>query len=250
MDLKEQDALGGDAAQHWYYRAKAPALDRVVGPTPGPVLDIGAGAGFFARHLLQRGSPSAVCVDPGYDSDRDEVVNGRPLSFRRAPYAGPVSLILMMDVLEHVDDDVGLARSVIAAAAAAGTRVVVTVPAFQWMWSGHDVFLEHRRRYTLSGVQRVLAAAGLHTEGGRYLYGSVLPLAVATRVLARLVRQALGRPIPPASQMRPASPKANTILSATCVAEAMLPGNPVARLTAMTWAKCPDRPRAVGTKRP
>lgn len=236
MDLKEQDALGGDATQHWYYRAKAAALDRVVGPTPGSVLDIGAGAGFFARHLLQRGAPSAVCVDPGYDSDRDEVVDGRPLSFRRAPYAGPVSLILMMDVLEHVDDDVGLARSVIAAAAA-GTRVVVTVPAFQWMWSEHDVFLEHRRRYTLAGIQRVLAAAGLHMEGGRYLYGFVLPLAAAMRVPARMMRQALGRPIPPASQMHPASALPNSILSAVCRIEALLPGNPVAGLTAMAWGR-------------
>lgn len=238
MDLKEEDALGGDAAQHWYYRAKAAALDRVVGPAPGPVLDVGAGAGFFARHLLLRGAPSAVCVDPGYDNDREELVGGRPLSFRRAPHTGPVSLILMMDVLEHVDDDVGLARSVIAAAAP-GTRVVVTVPAFQWMWSGHDVFLEHRRRYTLAGIKRVLAAAGLRPEGGRYLYGLVLPMAAATRVPARLVRQTLGRPIPPASQMRPASPVANAILSAICRAEALLPGNTVAGLTAMAWGRVP-----------
>ena len=129
MDLKEQEALGGDAAKHWYYLAKAAALDRVVGPTPGLVLDVGAGAGFFARHLLLRGAPSAVCVDPGYDADRDELVDGRPLLFRRVPHTGPVSLILMMDVLEHVDDDVALARTVIAAAAP-GTRIVVTVPVF------------------------------------------------------------------------------------------------------------------------
>ena len=238
MDLKEQDALGGDAAQHWYYRAKAAALDRVVGPTPGPVLDVGAGAGFFARHLLQRGAPSAVCVDPGYDSDRDEAVDGRPLSFRRAPYSGPVSLILMMDVLEHVDDDVGLARSVISAAAP-GTRVVVTVPAFQWMWSEHDVFLEHRRRYTLAGIQRVLAAAGLHTEGGRYLYGFVLPLAAAMRVPARLVAQLSGRPLAARGQMQAVSPIINTMLSAVCRLEALLPGNSVAGLTAITWGRVP-----------
>ena len=54
----------------------------------------------------------------------------------------------MMDVLEHVSDDVGLVREY-AKRAKPGTRFVVSVPAFMWLWSGHDVFLEHHRRYTL-----------------------------------------------------------------------------------------------------
>ena len=238
MDLKEQAAVGGNAAQHWYYRAKAAALGRIVGPAPGAVLDVGAGAGFFARHLLAQGAPSAVCVDPGYDHDWAEQVAGRPLLFQRAPYTGAVGLTLMMDVLEHVDDDVGLARSVIAAAAP-GTLVVVTVPAFQWMWSGHDVFLEHRRRYTLGGVKRVLTAAGLGALGGRYLYGLVLPLAAATRVPSRVFHHWRGRALAPASQMRPVSPLANAVLSAACTLEALLPANPVAGLTAMAWGRVP-----------
>lgn len=238
MDLKEQEALGAGIDRHWYYKSKAAALDRVVGAAPGRVLDVGAGAGFFARHLLLRGATSAVCVDPGYASDLDELVYDRPLLFRRAAQTGPAELILMMDVLEHVDDDVGLARTVIAAAAP-GTRVVVTVPAFNWMWSGHDVFLEHRRRYTLAGVHRVLAAAGLRNEGGRYLYGFVLPLAAASRVPARVMQIVLGRPLRPASQMRPARPLANTVLSAMCRMEALLPGNPIAGLTAMAWGRVP-----------
>lgn len=238
MDLKEQDALGSDAARHWYYRAKAAALDRVVGPTPGAVLDVGAGAGFFARHLLERGASSAVCVDPGYERDWDEQVAGRPIAFRRSPHTGPVDVVLMMDVLEHVDDDVGLARSVVGAAAP-GTLVVVTVPAFQWMWSGHDVFLEHRRRYTLAGAQRVLTAAGLAAPEGRYLYGLVLPLAAATRVPARLLHQARGRALPPASQMKPVGAVANAVLSAVCAIEARLPGNRLAGLTAMAWGRVP-----------
>ncbi len=238
MDLKEQDAIGGDAARHWYYRAKAAALDRVVGSAPGTVLDVGAGAGFFARHLLERGAPGAVCVDPGYDRDWDEQVAGRPLRFRRTPHAGPVGVILMMDVLEHVDDDVGLARSVIAAAAP-GTLVVVTVPAFQWMWSGHDVFLEHRRRYTLAGIQRVLGAAGLDAIEGRYLYGLVLPLAAATRVPSRLLHRARGQALPAVSQMKPVGAVANAVLSAACAIEARLPVNRVGGLTAMAWGRVP-----------
>jgi len=235
MDLKEEIILGDGVASHWYYRAKAAALDRVAGPAPGQVLDVGAGAGFFSRHLLRGAATGAVCVDPGYAADWDEVVAGKLLQFRRDPPAGHASTVLMMDVLEHVDDDVALARAYVAAAAP-GTRVIVTVPAFNWMWSGHDDFLEHRRRYTLDGVRQVLRQAGLSVEGGRYLYGLLLPLAAATRLPQRL-GQALGRPRVAASQMRPAGPLANAILGAVCAAEARLPGNPVAGLTAMAWGR-------------
>ena len=235
MDLKEEVILGDGVASHWYYRAKAAALDRVAGPAPGQVLDVGAGAGFFSRHLLRGAATGAVCVDPGYATDWDEIVAGKPLQFRRDPPAGRASTILMMDVLEHVDDDVALARAYLAAAAP-GTRVIVTVPAFNWMWSGHDDFLEHRRRYTLGGVGQVLRKAGLSVEGGRYLYGLLLPLAAATRLPQRL-GQALGRPRVAASQMRPAGPLANAILGVVCAAEAWLPANPVAGLTAMAWGR-------------
>ena len=53
MDLKEEDILGADIGRHWYYRAKAAALRRAVGGlSPQRILDVGAGSGFFSRHLL------------------------------------------------------------------------------------------------------------------------------------------------------------------------------------------------------
>ena len=238
MDLKEEALLGAGVADHWYYRAKARALDRVAGPAPGRVLDVGAGAGFFSRHLLARGATAAVCVDPGYEADRDDCVAGKPLLFRRMPPDAAADLVLMMDVLEHVDDDVGLARSYVSAAAP-GTRLIATVPAFQWMWSGHDDFLEHRRRYTLTGLRHVLSAAGLQTEGGRYLYGFVLPAAMATRLPGQVLGRLVGRAPAVASQLRPMGTVASAVLSAACAAEAWLPGNLVAGLTAMAWGRVP-----------
>lgn len=237
MDLKEEALLGDAVATHWYYRAKSEALDSVVGDAPARVLDVGAGAGFFSRHMLERGAGAAVCVDPGYDDDRDTEHAGRPLLFRRAAPGQPSDLVLMMDVLEHVDDDVGLAAEYIRAARP-GTRVVVTVPAFGWMWSAHDEFLEHRRRYTLTGLKEVLLQAGLRLDGGRYLYGLLLPAAAATRLPGQVARK-LGRTGPAASQMRPAGPVVNAVLRAACQVEAWLPANTLAGLTAMAWGTVP-----------
>jgi hypothetical protein len=63
-----------------------------------------------------------------------------------------------MDVLEHVDDDVGILRDAMSSAAPDAT-FLISVPAFQFMCSGHDASLEHKRRYTLRGVERDASAA-------------------------------------------------------------------------------------------
>ena len=235
MDLKEQAILGEAIGAHWYYRAKSAAVARMLrGLQPTELLDVGAGSGFFARALLQDSAvAAATCVDPGYDDERDELAAGKPLRFRRDVAWTSADLVLMMDVIEHVDDDVGLVRDYVQRVPR-GARFLVTVPAFQALWSAHDVFLEHRRRYTLPGVEAVLRAGGLSVERGCYFYGVLFPLAAATRLLKRL------RHAEPRSQMRPMRALPNAALWLACRAE--LPffrANRIAGLTAMVLAVKP-----------
>jgi SAM-dependent methyltransferase len=184
MDLKEQDLLGEDIARHWYYRAKSAALRRLVRGLPNRhILDVGAGSGFFSRELLAR-TPAreATCVDTGYLEDRDEWVAGKPIRFRRESREADADLVLLMDVLEHVRDDRGLLTDC-ALRARNRTHFIVTVPAFDRLWSGHDVFLGHERRYTLPEVEALVASAGLEVATGAYFFGLVFPLAAARRLV-------------------------------------------------------------------
>jgi hypothetical protein len=215
MDLKEEALLGGDASKHWYYRSKLAALRLAIsGLPPMPVLDVGAGSGFFSRALLTGGEASeATCIDPGYASDSDQQVNGRTLRFRRVPERSDAGLVLMMDVLEHVPDDAALLADYVAQVPA-GARVMVTVPAFQALWSGHDVFLEHYRRYTLHQVERLLQNAGLQVELGCYFFAALLPLVAAARLGKRLLGSG-----PPASDMGRVGPLADAAFGAICRAE-------------------------------
>lgn len=219
MDLKEEALLGGDVHRHWYYRAKLAALLKATDDLPQKsALDVGAGAGFFSRALLAAGrADKAICVDPGYPDDHDEEVAGRPLQFRRASpeSADDVGLVMMMDVLEHVPDDVALARDYVEQIPS-GARVIATVPAFQWLWSGHDVFLEHYRRYTLPQLEKTLISAGLKIEFGSYYYGAVLPAAVAFRMAKRLGGDS-GRE--PKSDMQQFGPVLNGLFWGACRAE-------------------------------
>jgi SAM-dependent methyltransferase len=187
MDIKEEGLIKGDIAKHWYYRAKLAALHRMLAQRdPTLILDVGAGLGFFSGSLLESTNAwAATCVDPGYPEDRDDERMGKPLLFRRSVDQSDADLVLLMDVIEHVQDDVGLVREYVNKVAP-GTRFIVTVPAFMWLWSGHDVFLEHFRRYTLPRIERVLQAGGLTVELGCYFYAGVLPLVALSRMAERL----------------------------------------------------------------
>jgi len=233
MDLKEEDILGNDIGRHWYYQSKAAALCRIVGPlAPKRLLDVGAGSGFFSRHLLANGAQSALCVDVGYEQTWDETVGGKPVLYRRDCDATDCDLVLMMDVLEHVENDAGLVRHY-ATKVPSGAHFLVTVPAFRFLWSGHDVFLEHKRRYTLAEIEQTMRSAGLDVVRGAYYFGAVFPLAAAVRLATRSDPS-------PRSSLKKHGALTNGLLAAACAAELPLfPLNRLAGLSAFVLAKKP-----------
>lgn len=234
MDLKEEDILGADIGRHWYYRSKAAALRRAVGSlAPKHLLDIGAGSGFFSRHLLERtAAESALCVDIGYPADRDDSVAGKPVRYRRDTGPTDCDLVLMMDVLEHVDDDRWLVRHY-ADKVPSGAHFLVTVPAFAFLWSGHDVFLEHKRRYRLPEIESSMRDAGLEIVRGSYYFGFVFPLAAAVRLADRNTTE-------PRSSLKKQGTLTNGALTAICAAELPLfPLNRLAGLSCFVLAKKP-----------
>ena len=178
MDVKEEDILGERVADHWYYRAKGRMMLSTLGRKPrNRVLDVGAGSGVFSKLMLDgQRADEAICVDPAYREEFEEDRAGRRLAFRREKPSDDADLVLMMDVLEHVDDDLGLLKAY-SDDLPSRAEVFITVTAFQSLWSGHDVFLEHRRRYRLEEVEDLVQRAGLEVSKGRYFYGGLFPVA-------------------------------------------------------------------------
>ena len=213
MDLKEEQILGDAIADHWYYSSKANAVRQLVGDTPGRILDIGAGSGFFSKHLLEYTNASeACCVDIAYQEESSTEHAGKPLAYWRSCGEYQADLLLYMDVLEHVDDDLGLLTMALDQLDSGG-RILITVPAFALLWSNHDIFLEHKRRYTLSQVETLIANAGLELERGCYYFGAVFPVAAGIRLSERLRGIKADKP---ASQLKQHSPLVNSILAGLC----------------------------------
>jgi len=236
VDLKEEDILGEAVSKHWYYQSKASALlDYVKHLNPQSVLDVGAGSGFFSKELLTRTeAKDALCIDTSYSAERNDFIANKPIRYRT--HSGPVDvdLVLMMDVLEHVDNDIGLLSEYIDKVSA-GTYFLITVPAFSFLWSGHDEFLGHKRRYTLKEIEKVVENAGLIVECGSYFFGLVFPLAAVLRLLEGSFNS---QGHPPRSQLKKHNPIVNgTLMSICSVDRLFLHINRLAGLTSFCLAR-------------
>lgn len=230
MDLKELNSV--DPWTHWYYRSKLVALRSAIRRRrwePLTLMDVGAGSGFFSEALIVEGvGTSAVCVDPNY-SDEDLGVRGAITYVRETKSASVENsdLLLFIDVLEHVDDDHSVLASYISNAKP-GAGVIITVPAFMSMWSAHDVFLEHRRRYRLADLEALARESGLHVLDARYLFGSIFPVAWLSRRCRRSQR--------PSSDLRVLPSPVNWVLRFVSSAEHSCVANRIAGTSAMIVA--------------
>lgn len=186
MDLKEEQAIGGDPASHWYYISKGKAIRSLIGEGPfASVLDVGAGSGVFSRMLTECGvAESSVCVDPNYSDEFLARDGSGSIDYVRSVTETDASLVLMIDVIEHVDDDIALIADY-ARMSAPGTKFLISVPAFNFLWSSHDDFLEHRRRYSLESLERSVRGAGLEPKTLRYFFGMLFPAVAAMRIADR-----------------------------------------------------------------
>lgn len=181
--------------RHWWYRGRREVLERVVRrldlPPHARILDAGCGSGRnmveFARHGAVTGVElSETSVAIARDRGAGEVVAGSVLEM---PFAdASFDLAASLDVIEHLEDDLAALRE-LRRVVAPGGALLVTVPAYQWLWSGHDEVNHHFRRYTRRSLQRAGEQAGWRQVRTTYFNSLLLPAAIVLRVLDRFSRK-------------------------------------------------------------
>ena len=179
---------------NWWFVVRRRFLQswvRIGGAVPrdGRMLEVGAGTGANLDMLRTFGRVTALEPDRfacDYISRRFDVETVRA----RLPHGNGLRdfhLIVALDVLEHIDDDVAALRSMHGMLKERG-RVIVTVPAFQFLWSAHDERLHHKRRYRASELVKRMEEAGFCIVHRSYFNFLLFPVAVAVRLLDRLVK--------------------------------------------------------------
>jgi len=211
--------------KHWWFAGRTWSLlnmiDREVEPNGRKrVLDIGSGAGNMFHHLARYGAvvgvdnnpkPIEVARERGYDV-REGRAEDLPLEDES------FDLVALLDTVEHCDDDMAVLRECYRVCVPGG-HLVVTVPAFMWLWSHNDVLNDHKRRYTAKELEEKLSRIGFRIKRMTYNNFFVFPMA-ASLILMRRGTDAepdLGSPhFDDESyqvEMEPAPPWLNTILS-------------------------------------
>ena len=163
----------------------------------GGVLDVGAGDAWLAEQLRAVLAPEArlACWDIHYPDDHppSSATGSGVIEFSPTRPAGRFGAVLMLDVVEHVEHDVAFVADNVEASLAPGGWVLVSVPAYQSLFSDHDRALRHFRRYAPRALAGVLESAGLAVQLRGGLFHGLLPLRAA-----QLLRQRRsGPPAPP-----------------------------------------------------
>ena len=194
------DVMAEQARTHWWYRARRALVSQALGNTPrrhsDRLIDIGCGTGDNIGALVDATGCSAVGTDlslyalhhaprSASGSTLVSMAFGEALPFPSAS----ADVLTCMDVIEHVDDDERVLRE-FGRVLRPGGVVLLTTSAYMWMWSEHDVWAAHRRRYTARGLAEVTTRAGFEVLRTSYYNAVLLPPAWLLRrtPLRRLVK--------------------------------------------------------------
>jgi SAM-dependent methyltransferase len=180
---------------HWWFTGRRKVLTALIGdlelPPNAKIAEVGCGVGGNLEMLRAFGEVSAVEPDAESRAYIDQrlgmavqdglLPDGLPLA------RGSFDAVCAFDVVEHVDDDAGSVRA-LADLVKSGGYLVITVPAYQWMWSHHDVLHHHKRRYQRPAIEALVREAGLSIVRSSYFNGLLFPMAALVRLAKKALR--------------------------------------------------------------
>jgi SAM-dependent methyltransferase len=177
---------------HWWFHARSEIVQRIIEKfgnlKPGEtILDIGCGTGAILKNLSAKYNVVGIDMSPlavEYSKKRGlkNVFQMPVQEFPKEKF--DVKTAILLDVIEHIDDDIDVLRSARDIVGPEG-RVIITVPANTWMWSAHDVMNHHKRRYTAETLRKALDRAGLEPIKMTYYNTLLFPLAAVQKFLER-----------------------------------------------------------------
>lgn len=178
--------------RHWWFRGRWAVVEAMLARTPLPaeprILDAGCGTGGNLQRYALMGkasgvdpSPEAVgfCRERGFESVEQAGLEDLPFG------DGSFDLIAATDVLEHIAAEQEALRE-LWRVAAPGAALLLTVPAYMWLWSEEDEKLHHQRRYTRPRLRQAVEGAGWEPRIATYFNSLLLaPIALARRLPRR-----------------------------------------------------------------
>jgi SAM-dependent methyltransferase len=232
-DIPMPDSIPEDS--HWWFASRTRALNAVMEPLLPRIpdfrlLDVGCGAGNMMHHLSRYGRVKGLEIDErpvkvahqrGYDVDLFDVTD--PMPFDDHSF----DVVTALDVIEHNEDDLVILTDSYRVLKPGG-YLIITVPAFMWLWSHNDDINAHVRRYTATDIKQKLTQAGFKVRRVTYNNFFVFPMAAALILLRRFAKaepELASHHLDEDEyqvEMEPASPPVNAVLTMVGQVEAAL----------------------------
>jgi len=183
LDLHTYEILYQVEETHWWHTARRNiVLDWIHQSYPGrsdlAILDAGCGTGLMLQQMQQLGHAEGVDIsDEALDFCRKRgLANVQRADLLELPFAeGTFDLVTALDVLEHLDDDVGGLREM-RRVLKPGGRLFIFAPAHKWLWSLQDEVSHHKRRYTARTLRETVRQSGLEIDRQSYVSMFLLPV--------------------------------------------------------------------------
>ncbi len=182
--------------RHWWFVARRAIIlsllkNRAHVRDGAEILDAGCGTGATLQAFSQRYRSSGIDVSPiAVEQCRARGLNSVAVgTFEKFPFPDKsFDLIALLDVIEHIDDDVATLQ-LAGKYLKDGGCILLTVPAFQFLWSKHDDLNQHKRRYTRRVLKERLKKSGYTIDFISYYNTLLFPLALAERLLEKLLHK-------------------------------------------------------------
>ncbi|MGB3187470.1 MAG: class I SAM-dependent methyltransferase [Ornithinimicrobium sp.] len=186
MNSEQPGSASIEQPEYWWYRARSELLHAALGGhvgQPGRLLDVGSADGPSVAWLTGT-EHATVDLDPrGLTPGGAVCASALALPFRD----GAFDLVSAFDVVEHCEPDSRVLTE-FARVLAPGGRLLLSVPAYQWAWTDHDVRAGHYRRYTRTRLVAAVEDAGYAVRRASYGFAGVFPFFAAERVSRRIRR--------------------------------------------------------------
>jgi SAM-dependent methyltransferase len=194
MDKTLYDNIFEVEATHWWYMARRRIifdwLQRITTPHDTPqILDIGCGTGFNIVCLHQLGYHQVSGLD--FSPDALEYCRSRQVQVlicgdaENLPIShGCYDTILVLDIIEHLKDD-RRALSEIFRALKPDGKLIIFVPAFQFLWSFQDEISHHQRRYSIREIREKILHSGFKLIKLTYVNSFLFPVVWFGRMILR-----------------------------------------------------------------
>lgn len=195
MDIRESSVFCKNIQRHFWEVARLKFIKNLIKrsmPTPATVIDIGCGDCFVLYSLAELFPMTKfIGIDTALTEDLIEQLTvrsdiGKNISlYRKMEHKteDKTDLILMLDVLEHIEDEISFLDN-LHSLLHKNSKLIITVPAFQTLFTDHDRFLRHYRRYNRKKLQKVLENSGFRVTYYGYIFCTLLPF----RILQKLFR--------------------------------------------------------------